>query len=116
MIKNTVSVYQEEAVARFRESMMEYLSDVQSDTTVEEFITDLEIFNRDLKSINSQQASISLPAFKRLFSQGYTMMMMDPKEFDMLEDLSKNGEDFNVIIFRQDGEPVGLVSKEFLNW
>jgi len=116
MNKNTLIASAEKMTIRYREAMMDFLNDTQGDQSVEDFARDLLNLSRVLQNLSSKVSNTALIAFKDELAAGYTMMMFDSKEFDQLEAWSAAEEDFQIVIFREDGSPVGVVQKKETNW
>jgi hypothetical protein len=116
MMKNTLIANAEDMVVRYREAMMDFLNDTQGDQCVEDFADDLMTLAKTLKNLSSPISDVALKAFKSELAAGYTMMMFSNKEFDTLEAWSKDDEDFQIAIFRENGTAVGLVKKSETNW
>ena len=115
-MKNTLITYAEKMIIRYREAMMDFLNDTQEDQSVEDFTRVLLDLSRALQNLSSKVSNTALIAFKDELAAGYTMMMFDSKEFDQLEAWSAAGEDFQIVIFREDGSPVGIVQKKETSW
>lgn len=115
-MKNTLILTVEQLAIYYRESMMAHLSDTQNDLHPREFADELVQLGSTLKGMTSTNNELALGTFRQEFAAGYTMMMMEDKEFDRLEEMSKNDEDFQIALFREDGSAVGIVKKKDVNW
>jgi hypothetical protein len=116
MMKNTLITNAEDMICLYREAMMDFLNDTQGDNNFSEFAEDLIRLGRTIIKLSSKDPSVALDAFRTELGCGNTMMMFRSNQFDQLEVWSKANEDFRVVIFREDGSPVGIVEKKDINW
>jgi hypothetical protein len=116
MMKNTLILSVDQLATYYRESMLAHLSDTQEDTNPSEFGEDLILLGSTLKGMTSKNNEVALGTFRQEFAAGYTMMMVADKDFVQLEEWSKTDEDFQVVLFREDGSAVGIVKKKDVNW
>lgn len=116
MIMNTLVVDREEVANRFNESFLHYLLDTKSDVGIREFAMDLKQHAEDIQNLLSDDLGISRKTFKECFLSGHTMMMLDIEEFERLEKWDMNNEDFQVVVFTEDGVPIGCYQKEVVQW
>lgn len=113
---NTIIAYVEQMAENYRDYMLEYINSHQDEVSVEEHADDLMNLAFALKRLTSRDVGVQLSALRKEFSEGYTMMMMDPEHFDSLETWSIDGEDYRVVVFRADGSPVGVINKSEMTW
>ena len=99
----------------YRDYIVEYLESHNEDVTINEYADDLATLSYTLKQMTSKDPLMQLYAFRKVTREGYTMVMF-PIEIETLEQLSKDGEDFRVALFREDGSPVGIINKHELHW
>jgi hypothetical protein len=59
---------------------------------------------------------VAFTAFRDQFRSGNTMMFVSEEESKNLEDWNDRNEDFQIAIFRHDGQPVGRYGKDVLSW
>lgn len=116
MMKNTLILSTDELTLRYRETMLEHLSDTQQDLHPAEFAGDLIEFGSTLKGMTSKNNEVALATFRQEFAAGFTMTMLTDKDFRQLEEWHASGEVFQVALFREDGSAVGIVKKDHLNW
>jgi len=116
MMKNTLILSVDQLATYYRENMLAHLSDAQEDTHPTEFGDDLILLGSTLKGMTSVNNEVALGTFRQEFAAGYTMMMVEDKDFNLLEEWNKNDEDFQVVLFREDGSAVGIVKKKDVNW
>ena len=115
-MKNTLIANAEDMTIRYQEAMMDFLNDTQGDQSVVDFADDLILLGKRLQGLSSPIPSVALTSFRGELAAGNTMMMFDSKDFDTLEAWSKDDLDFQIVIFREDGSPVGLIKKSEANW
>jgi hypothetical protein len=106
----------EDMVSHYQEAMMDFLNDTQGDQSTVDFAQDLTRLGKTLLDLSANYPSTALPAFRQELGAGHTMMMFGSKDFDQLEAWSKAGEDFQIAIFRENGLPIGVIQKEYINW
>ena len=116
MMKNTLITNAEDMICLYREAMMDFLNDTQGDNDFSEFAKDLIDLGKTLIALSSNIPSVALSTFRAELGLGHTIMMFGNKEFDQLEAWNKAEEDFRIVIFREDGSPVGIVEKKDINW
>ncbi len=115
-MKNTLVVSQADLVANFAAAMMDLLRDNLDDGVLaNEFVRDIKRFADDLVDINDA-VGVAGPALQRLFREGHTMMLLNPKDFETLESWFESNLDFQVVIFNADGSPVTLLQKNDVQW
>jgi hypothetical protein len=116
-MKNVIIVNQFDLVMNFAAQMQEMLRDNFNDgVVVEEHVKDIENFSRDLSAIASKDSITSGAAFKRLFKDGFTLMIMNPDDFEKIENYDAGDLDYQVAIFDDKGFPVCLIQKADIVW
>ena len=115
-MKNTLIVEAESMTSYFQENMMEHIYHVHQELPPHEFCDELDLFSNHLKRMSSMSTGVALECFRERFGEGCTMMMLGSKDFEQLEKWADASEPFQVAIFWKNGDPVGLVSMEYLNW
>ena len=116
-MKNIISVDRDDACIRYRETQMEYLNDCQDDVAVPEFSADLMQLSEELSGLSSQELETSRRMFRKLFSSGATMMLLNSEDFHILEKFESNGvTDWCVIIFTSCGQPIGKFTRDDVTW
>lgn len=116
MMKNVLVVNRETLVNRFRESMMDYFRDMQSDLSSEELAVDLESFVLRLRNLSSPSQETAFQEFKATFREGFTMMLLDSESFEQLEKWYANEEKFTVVLAMESGLAFGVLSQDQLVW
>lgn len=115
-MKKTLTLHSVQLANNYKTNMLQHLTDCQHDEHPAVFAGDVVQFGRTLGNLVSKDNGIALCAFRQEFGAGFTMMMFSDEEFNQIETWSNNKEDFQVVIFREDGTPVGLIGSEFINW
>jgi hypothetical protein len=70
----------------------------------------------DVKNLLSTAPSVAFIAFRDKFRTGNTMMFVSDEDGKNLEIWNDRNEEFQIAIFRHDGQPVGLYGKDVLSW
>lgn len=116
MMKNTLILTAEALVARYRETMLDYLVTSQNDVHPSEFADDIIQLGRTIKSLVSTDVGVAFKAFREEFRGGYTMMFLSSIEFDQIDVWVRDEEDFQIAIFREDGSAVGVLKSDDINF
>ena len=115
-MKKTLPLHSDQLAINYKTNMLQHLVDCQHDEHPTEFAYEVIQFGTTLRNLLSNDNALALATFRKEFGAGFTMMMFSDEEFNQIETWSKDREDFQVIIFREDGTPVGLIGSEFINW
>jgi hypothetical protein len=115
-MKNTLTLNVDQLITNYRTCMLEHLNETQDEIYPEEFGGDLIAFGTTLRGLASLSNMTALKAFRKEFEDGFTMMMLQFRDFQQLEEWHKNGEDYQVVLFREDGSALGVIGKEGLTW
>lgn len=70
---------------------------------------------RDLRNLFSAKRSNVVGTLRLMFSQGFTMMLLGPDQFDFLDAAERDEEDFCVQV-TDEGETLCLICKSELSW
>ena len=116
MMKNTLIVNRETVVARYLETMMEHLRVIQEELHPVEFAGSLAELARELQELSSNDMEVAWKAFREIFRVGSTMMLLSSEDFERLEQLEEDSQEWCVAVFTEDGRPVGLFDKETVTW
>lgn len=81
-----------------------------------EFADDLIDFASKLKSMCSSNNTLAIGVIRQELKEGYTSMMIPCKEFVQMEKWSENDEDFQLVLFREDGSAVGVIESKDMTW
>ena len=115
-MKNTLTLNVDQLITNYRSYMLEHLNATQDEIYPEELGGDLIAFGTTLRGLASLSNTTALKAFRKEFEDGFTMMMLEDSDFRQLEEWYKNGEDYQVVLFREDGSAIGVIGKEGLSW
>jgi hypothetical protein len=55
-------------------------------------------------------------AIRRLFAEGYTMMMLPSIKFDWIEDASNNNRDFTISIYNENAKLILILTTDEVSW
>ena len=115
-MKKTLTLHSVELANNYKTNMLLHLVDCQHDEHPAEFAGEVIMVGTTLRNLLSKDNAVALATFRKEFGAGFTMMMFSDEEFNQVETWSKDREEFQVVIFREDGTPVGLIGGEFINW
>lgn len=116
MIKNTLVVNQTEAAQNYFDSMMDHLNMSREDLHFKEFTDDLQTLSAEVSRLMSTDLRVARQQFAELFRMGSTMMLVPSDDFEALEKWSVNDEDFRVVVFTENGEPIGAFGTDQVQW
>lgn len=71
-------------------------------------------FRKDITGLLTP--SIQRATIRRMFSEGYTMMMIPTKKFDIIDDASANSNDFTISIFNDDSKLILVLTTDEVAW
>ena len=71
-------------------------------------------FRRDISGLLTP--SLQRQNIRRMFAEGYTMMMIPSKKFDIIDDASANSSDFTISIFNDDSKLISVLTTEEVSW
>lgn len=108
-----VTVQLHQLVSNFTAAQTDYILGHDMDAVEQEDNT--ELFLRDLRNLLIPARGQVVPTLRRLFSDGFTMMMMPPEHFDVLEEASKADEDFCIIV-KEGQETLCILCKAEAQW
>ena len=96
--------------------MMDYLRETQEDIHPVEFAGSLAELARELQELSSENLEVARKAFREIFRVGSTMMLVNSQDFETLERFEKDSKEWQVLVFTEDGKPVGLFDRETVTW
>ena len=92
----TVTVQLHQLVHNFSSAQCDYLLGHEDDPVDAEMNTDS--FLKDLRNLLSPKQEAAITTLRRLFAEGFTMMMLPPDQFEVLELAYREGEDFCLVV------------------
>jgi hypothetical protein len=113
---NTIILNADDAANIYLTGMMDLINgDLKFNTFLDtaESLTEL---GKDIKELVSESPSVAFNAFRNQFRNGSTMSFLSVEDARKLEVWNDRNEDFQIAIFRNDGQPVGLYGKDVLSW
>lgn len=119
MIKNTIIVTQTEAARAYFDCMMDHLTITREELHFKEFSDDFLTLATEVSKLMSRggtfHRAVAHEQFAELFRIGSTMMLV-PNEMETLEKWADNNEDFQLAVFTDEGEPIGVFKNEQVTW
>ena len=113
---HTIILNSDDAANIYLTSMLEMINSDLKFNTVLDTAESLAELGEDVKNLLSTAPSVAFIAFREQFRSGNTMMFVSDADSKNLETWNDRNEDFQIAIFRYDGQPVGLYGKADLNW
>ena len=108
----TVTVQLNALIQNFSSSMIDFIGDHEDVLQIED---DTECFLRDLRNLMNPKRQMAATTLRRLFSDGYSMMLLPATEFDFLETAYNDGDEFSIVI--KDGqETLCILCKNEIHW
>lgn len=111
---NTIIIKAEEAANRYFSVMLETIICNASRNNLLDNAKELIQLGEDIKNLLSPVSSFN--AFLEEFRTGMTMCFLTSEEGKKLQDLDDRNENFQIVVFRANGQPVGLYGKDVLCW
>ena len=110
---HTIKTTEEQLKKNLYSSYVDILADGLKEDNV-------EFFERDAHRLSSAIQDVNKLGFEELFKEGYTMVLLDPKDFEFVEEwIDKpkfpGEENLQVVIAKADGS-VEIVSHEDLSY
>lgn len=93
----TVTVQLAQLVSNFSSSQCDYLLGSEDDHLAQP-IPDTELFLQDLRNLLNPKRGLTVSTLRRLFSEGFTMMMLPPDQFEFLETAAAEEDDFCIVV------------------
>ena len=94
-VMKQVTVQLSELISNFTASQSDYILSIDELSEMEDAT---EYFIVDLRNLLIRKRGQTATTLRRLFSEGFTMMMVPPEHFDVLETASKRDEDFCIVV------------------
>lgn len=113
---NTIIINSDDAASTYLNVMLETINSDLKFNTVLDTAESLADLGNDIKNLLSTAPSVAFNAFREHFRNGSTLCFVSEEDGRKLEAWSTRNEEFQIAIFRYDGQPVGLYGKADLNW
>ena len=110
----TVTVQLQALIANFSASQSDYLLDCGIDNPIENE-DDIEQFLKDLRNLLNPRRGLAVTTLRRLFSEGFTMMMLPPDHFEFLETAATEEVEFSIIV-KNGKETLCILCEKEINW
>jgi len=116
MTKNLIIIDSEVAAGQYRDVYLELLVQDLELTEPLETADNIARLGKDLQGLLSVESKVAYEAFLYQFKSGGTMMLVSNEDADRLEKWNDDNEEFSIAVFKPNGTPVGLYSKEDIAW
>ena len=113
---NTIILNAETAANTYLTVMMDLINGDMKYNTVLDTAESLAELGKDLQELLSTTPSVAFNAFRNQFRSGSTMCFVSEEISKNLEIWNDRNEEYQIAIFRNDGQPVGLYGKDVLSW
>lgn len=113
---HTIILNSDDAANTYLTSMLEMIKSDLKFNTVLDTAESLADLGADVKKLLSTVPSVAFTEFREQFRTGNTMMFVSEEDSKNLEIWNDRNEDYQIAIFRYDGQPVGLFGKDVLSW
>jgi hypothetical protein len=111
----TVTVQLANLVSQFAAHQTDFLYDLGSDTDLESYEDNIEIFIKDLHNLLNPNRGQVVPTLRRLFSEGFTMMLLAPSVFEVLEVAHAEGDEISIVV-RDGKDAVCILCQAEITW
>jgi hypothetical protein len=111
----TVTVQLSSLVSQFAAHQADFLYDFGSDADLESHEDNLELFLRDLRTLLNPNRAQVVPTLRRLFSDGFTMMLLAPSVFEVLEVAHAEGDEISIVV-RDGKDAVCILCQAEITW
>ena len=110
----TVTVQLASLVSQFAAHQTDFLFDCATDNP-EEQEDNIELFVKDLRNLLNPKRGLVVSTVRRLFAEGFTMMLLAPSVYEVLETAHSEGQEFSLIV-RDGKEAVCILCQAELVW
>lgn len=110
----TVTVQLSSLVSQFAAQQTDFLFDCGKDDPQSQE-DNVELFVRDLRNLLNPKRGLVVNTLRRLFSEGFTMMLLAPSVFEALEVAQSEGEEISLVV-RDGKEAVCILCQAELVW
>jgi len=115
-MKNTLIVEAEQLVNSYRSVYMEHIYMDMECTSPEDFARDLARLSEEILKFTYKTPEVAWNAFRNCFKDAGTISLLEPEDFEKLEAWYDANEDYQIVILRKDGSPIGAIKKEDISW
>lgn len=113
---HTIILKSEDAANIYMTAMLKFINSDLQFNTVSYTAESLADLGADVKKLLSKVPSVAFTEFREQFRTGNTMMFVSGEDSKNLEIWNDQNEEFQIAIFQNDGQPVGLFGKDVLSW
>lgn len=110
----TVTVQLANLVSQFAAHQTDFLFDCGKDDP-ESQEDNVELFVRDLRNLLNPKRGLVVTTLRRLFSEGFTMMLLAPSVFEVLEVAHAEGEEISIVV-RDGKDAVCILCQAEITW
>jgi hypothetical protein len=110
----TVTVQLSSLVSQFAAHQTDFLFDLGSDSPLEAE-DNVELFLKDLRNLLNPKRGMVVSTLRRLFSEGFTMMLLAPSVFEVLEATQAEGAEFSIVV-RDGKDAVCILCQAEVTW
>ena len=111
----TVTVQLANLVSQFAAHQTDFLYDLGSDADLETHEDNVILFVKDLRNLLNPNRSQAASTLRRLFSEGFTMMLLAPSVFEVLEVAHAEGEEISIVV-RDGKDAVCILCQAEITW
>lgn len=111
----TVTVQLANLVSQFAAHQADFLYDLGCDADLESHEDNLELFIKDLRNLLNPKRGMVVTTLRRLFSEGFTMMLLAPSVFEVLEVAHAEGEEISIVV-RDGKDAVCILCQAEITW
>lgn len=109
----TLTVQLQALIANFTASQSDYLLDNGTDPCENEL--DIEQLLQDLRNLLNPKRGLTASTLRRLFSVGFTMMMLSPDQFEFLETAAEEEVDFCIVV-KNGKDTLCILCEKEISW
>ncbi len=110
----TVTVQLSSLISQFAAHQTDFLYDLGTDDP-HHAEDNIEVFLRDLRNLLNPKRGWVDSTLRRLFSEGFTMMLLAPETFEVLEVAHAEGDEISIVV-RDGKDAVCILCQAEINW
>ena len=110
----TVTVQLSSLISQFAAHQTDYLFDLGTDDPYDAE-DNIEAFLRDLRNLLNPKRGQVVSTVRRLFSEGFTMMLLAPSVFEVLETAHAEGVEISIVV-RDGKDAVCILCQAEITW